>query len=300
MPQQQEQQKKKVRVMTLKKKPVSAPVVVDSEDDASAEEALSDGVADSAGEEEDVASADSAGEETDTSVASADSAGEVASADSAGDEIAEIQSIAGADWGSTYPSGKSGKVLSQKQLLIAEKEEAESKKNAEKIKVNGKMVQPRMTRPSIAGGFKLEKPLFNEMVNAYTQEDGEHYTKEAFVSAMDYWVYKHIAIGNAYARSGRSTYHKKKDGSNSKEVSGVEMPSGFWDTDFFGGWFNTEEAKEQLEIAEDLQRCKRKGKSPKKVSAEVKKDIVNEAINEMSVEDLMALLALKKKGGSAP
>ncbi len=209
------------------------------------------------------------------------------------DEVAVVKGITGEAWGSDFPSVSSG-LLTQEQLAIAEKEEAEAKKSMPK---DSKGKQPRMTRPSLANGFKLEKPAFNEMVKQYTQEDGSNYTKEAFASAMNYWVFQHCNIANAYARSGKTIYKTKQDGTASKEIEGVEMPDDFWSKKFLNGWFMTAEAKEQLEIAEEIMREKRVGKGKAKakvVSKAVKEEIANEAIGNLSMEELMKLLEAKK------
>ena len=276
----------KKKIMKKKTSTIKSPSVVSDSDIE--DEVLSDGVV----SEAESSNGGSAGEEVEET---SNAETEDEQVEETIDEVAVVKGITGDTWGSDFPSVRpTADVLTQEQLVIAETQEAEAKKSMPK---DSKGKQPRMTRPSLANGFKLEKPAFNEMVKQYTQEDGSNYTKEAFASAMNYWVFQHCNIANAYARSGKTIYKTKQDGTASKEIEGVDMPDDFWSKTFLNGWFMTAEAKEQLEIAEEIMREKRVGKGKAKakvVSKAVKEEIANEAIGNLSMEDLMKLLEAKK------
>ena len=154
-------------------------------------------------------------------------------------EIAEVEKITS--------TNDEQLVLTRRQLDIAiEQERLKSKEGG-----------TRGEKASFKVMGQFDKSYFLELQNQYKQESGAVYTLQAFQSAIDYWMFKHINIGNAYARSAGNlkTKEMKKGGT---KVVGVEMPSGFWENDFLCGFLTSPEGKEQLEVAEETMRVKRK------------------------------------------
>lgn len=155
------------------------------------------------------------------------------------EEIAEVEEI--------VSTNDKQLVLTRRQLDIAiEQERLKSKESG-----------ARGEKASFKVMGQFDKSYFLELQNQYKQESGAVYTLQAFQSAIDYWMFKHINIGNAYARSAGNlkTKEMKKGGT---KVVGVEMPSGFWENDFLCGFLTSAEGKEQLEVAEETMRVKRK------------------------------------------
>ena len=177
-------------------------------------------------------------------------------------------------------------VLTRRQLDIAIEQERIKSKGGGK----------RGTKASFKTFGQFDKCYFLELQKQYRQVSGAEYTLQAFQSAIDYYMFKTINIGNAYCRSG---FIKMGGRDGTKEV-GVNMPQGFWDNDFLNGFLNTMEGKEQLEVAEESMRVKRKTTSNTKNTNKTKEGRaknIADALSVMSEEERAELIA-KLMGGS--
>ena len=129
-------------------------------------------------------------------------------------------------------------VLNRRQLEIAYHIEKGTRKD-------------RAKKASFAMNCKWDAEYFLEIQNQYRQPDGNAYTLQAFQNAIDYWFFKHMGLGNAYARSGFVKTNEKG------HKIGLEMPQEFWDDEFLCGFLNSKEGKDELRRGQEIQDLKK-------------------------------------------
>ena len=182
-------------------------------------------------------------------------------------------------------------VLTARQLEIAYWIESERIKGFNKTREDGVKIK-KSDKASCAFEASCDKPFFLEIQRQYLQEDGTIYTLQAFQHAINHWFFEHFNKGNALARSkGYLDINVK----NNKAVGLKNVPLGFFETEFLGGFLNTEDGKHYLEIGEEAQRTKRNvNKSVKGTNktAEQRSKNIKNATENMEDDELEKQIAM--------
>jgi len=190
--------------------------------------------------------------------------------------------------------GTEGKDDDKQEVLTME--ELEISRYAEKKRIvdinrenkkKGIKKNEKTEKSSFTCEVSFGKATFEEMNRQIKAPNGKDYTAKAFAHAINYYLHHHLKIG-FLAATERTIGHKHYN--QSGNTDGLDIPETFMRTEFLNGFFDTDEAKEQMD----------KYISTQKVAQKKPKKTLNDQIAEFDgdedeIEAMIKKLQAKKK-----